>query len=108
MVGQMKPLDLIAYPLESTFPRGYVLPRDTRIVFRAAERMARAKRFAEAELAAEHWHSVAREAESELRSRLATGNVGVADHYQRINIESAPQTEILHRFATLPHYDEVP
>lgn len=65
-----------------------------------------AKRFSDAELAAEHWHSVAREAESELRSRKSADEIP-AEYWRRINLESAPQTETVLRFATLPNYDEV-
>ena len=88
----MKPLELIAYPLDTSFPRGYVLPRDTRITVRAAERIAKNKRFTAAELAAELWHSI-------------------ASYYALVPspeaVMEASRNRTIERFATLPHYDEV-
>lgn len=93
----MKPLELIAYPLDMSFPRGYVLPRDTRVTFRAAERMAREKRLTNAELAAEYWK------QEPVPDRVMEC-MGVSDP---AHDEALEKVAILHRFATLPHYDEV-
>lgn len=90
----MKPLELVIYPLSNVFPAGYHLPRASYITFRAANRMAEEKHLTPAELAAESWRMMS--------------------DWQMAHIDQEPtekyraRCETLHRFATLPHYDEVP
>lgn len=56
-----------------------------------ADRMSQAKRLTDAELAAEYWQA------------------DYADvRFDREDEDLEPIPEILHRFATLPHYDEAP
>ena len=55
----MKSLVLEVFPLNPSFPRGYVLPRDTRITFAAANRGAKEKHLTPAELAAEYHQQAA-------------------------------------------------
>lgn len=96
-----KPLELTAYPLDLGFPSGYVLPRDTRVTFRAANRMAHEKRFTPAELAAEAWAARAafdRTSFNEISSGDEFSDKRWAYVTDRLNT--------LYRFATLPHYDE--
>lgn len=96
----LKPLELTVYPLELTFPAGYKLPRDTRITFNAANRMAEQKRLTNAELAAEYWRaclvSDVIKLGSEMPEHLATLDYETANRY----------AHTMHRFATLPHHDE--
>lgn len=86
----LKPLELTIYPLDPSFPAGYKLPRDTRITHRAANRMATEKRLTSAEVAAEYWR--------------ASSGADEVNYDRRFDEESI--NGILHRFATLPHYDE--
>lgn len=104
----MKPLELTVYPLDPAFPAGYKLPRDTRITFAAANRMAKEKRLTSVELAAEYWRAQddVSCADDPSGSKPGTWPNG----YDRENgqfLDDA-RLETLERFATLPHYDEVP
>jgi hypothetical protein len=91
-----KPLELTIYPLDLSFPAGYVLPRDSRVTFRAANRIARDKRLTDAELAAEYHGQAARVA---LIEDSSPHNSAGPSAYRKL--------ETLHRFATLPHHDEL-
>lgn len=90
----MKDLELTVYPLDPSFPRGYKLPRDTRITFVAANRMAKAKHLTSTELAAEWWKSVATAPvlHESGRTAFAKREIGIA--------------KILECFATHPHASE--
>lgn len=71
--------------------------------------MAHAKRFTDAELAAEMFSAVFHEAECEVRGmrmeRTWPKHPRV-ERYVEQNHEFGRQADILRRFATLPHYDE--
>lgn len=99
----MKPLELTVYPLDPTFPAGYKLPRDTRITFAAANRMAKEKRLTSVELAAEYWRY-----ESNIWEALAKMPEPPTPEAVMAGEEWNRRAEIVERFATLPHADEVP
>lgn len=84
----MKPLELTVYPLDPAFPAGYKLPRDSRVTYRAANRMAVEKRLTPAECAAEYW-----KARDQCLIEIR------ANHFE---LDEA-MAETLHRFARLPH-----
>lgn len=93
-------------------------PLETRIsdhwpyVREMADRMSQAKRLTDAELAAEVFSAIFHEAECEVRGlRIERGypphpGHPAVEHYVKQNREFGRQAGILHRFATLPHYDE--
>lgn len=87
----MKPLTLTIYPLDPSFPRGYVLPRDTRITYAAANRASARKHLTDTELAAEYHQQAAYTTYWEHRTTAAH----TATNQDRL--------ETLRRFATLPH-----
>ena len=99
----MKDLELTAYPLDPAFPAGYKLPRDTRITFAAANRMAKEKRLTSVELAAEYWRYESNiwEALAKMPEPPTLEAVMAGEEWNR-------RAEIVERFATLPHADEVP
>lgn len=90
----MKPLDLTVYPLREKVGRmaepGYIVNRravpEWTVVYRMQD-----KRFTDAELAAEVWHSI---------TNFYTTAPG------EDACEEARRNGIIERFATLPHYDE--
>lgn len=87
----MKPLVLNIYPLDPSFPRGYVLPRDTRVTFAAANRAAKEKHLTAAECAAEYF-----KARDQCLIEIRPGAFEFDES----------MAETLHRFATLPHASE--
>lgn len=99
----MKPLELTAYPLDTNFPRGYKLPRDTRITIRAADRMAVEKRLTTPELAAEY-----ESARCDYLLQVQAGNywAPLGDTWSGEPDDVLNRAMTLLRFATLPHYDE--
>lgn len=99
----MKPFELTVYPLDPAFPAGYKLPRDTRITFAAANRMAKEKRLTSVELAAEYWRY-----ESNIWEALAKMPEPPTPEAIMAGEEWNRRAEIVERFATLPHADEVP
>ena len=95
----LKPLELTIYPLELTFPAGYKLPRDTRISYRAADRMAAEKRLTEPELAAEYHR--ARDDDFAICEGLNWGDQ--CEGWTTFEAAALARTATLLRFATLPH-----
>lgn len=99
----MKPLELVVYRTLEDF--GVVFGYDTPDVHATSEAdaMAAAKRFTDTELAAEFHASCMDTRVSGDRSRNYPREDLLRDEYiRRLNQEFT-----LHRFATLPHYDEV-
>lgn len=90
-----QPLELTWYPLNHAFPAGYILPRDSRITHRAANRMAHAKRLTDAEAAAE-FHA------QDTRVRIIENG----PHRHVAGPSAYRKLEALRRAATLPSYDE--
>ena len=101
----MKPLKLTVYPLDPAFPRGYKLPRDTRITFAAANRMAKEKRLTSVELAAEY-ESARCDAMLMHHANYYWAPLGDTWSSEPEAIDRRAQT--LLRIARAPHYDEVP
>lgn len=99
----LKPLELTIYPLELTFPAGYKLPRDMRITYRAADRMAAEKRLTEPELAAEY-ESARCDAMLMSYADYFWAPLGDTWSSDPATIDRRAQTML--RFATLPHYNE--
>lgn len=89
-------MSLAIYPLDPSFPRGYVLPRHSRVTVRAADRMAHAKRFTDAELAAEYWRAACID-----ETFMAAEDVFSAEYDRALEL-----TMTVRRFATLPQYDK--
>lgn len=101
----MKPRELTVYPLDPAFPAGYKLPRDTRITFNKANRMAVEKRLTLAECAAEFiraehdWDAASFGFEGWALGTWRGAYLGWA-------AVAEDRRNALYRFATLPHYDE--
>ncbi|GAP53841.1 hypothetical protein AHiyo6_04060 [Arthrobacter sp. Hiyo6] len=93
-----KPLELFIYPPIPRCPisSGWSYARDDWFDDRAVERkLSEKKRLTEAELAAEYWSAHA------IHERAARGQ-------SCIEYIAEAEVEVWTRFATLPHYDEVP
>jgi hypothetical protein len=101
----MKALELNVYPktTHSASLTLYAVGRDTHYTLAGADKMAREKRLTDAELAAEFWQAC------DERTRDA-GNILGGQHNnpyaQKAFQTSIDRAKILHRFATIPHYDE--
>ena len=113
-----KPLELTVYPPNGF---GYQVPLrvwsppscdpddDFRVVVSEDDIQKRieSKRLTDAELAAEVFSAVFHESECEVRARQVGEGHPSFNHWLKANHEYARQAEIVERFATLPHYDEV-
>lgn len=95
-----KPLVLIAPTPAECGERcnclAYYFPDRGFLLTQKAEEMARAKRFTDAELAAEYWKA----------ATIDTTYWGADDEGSPDGARAVEQTITLRRFATLPHYDE--
>jgi hypothetical protein len=99
-----KPFELNVYPLREKVGRnarpGYVVGKCA-VSTAEAYRQGQRKRLTPAELAAEYWRS-----EADWRNAYRSAPMPGIDQWAANQFDARDRERTLHRFATLPHYDE--